>query len=321
MPKSNDSFFFVTEAPTAFNSQVSLDGANQTWLFPKAASPVQNLVEYKASNRTPYAFYFFNTVGLKVADSIGFGQIKMTDIYQFFSNSTSKYSVEGLGFRISLAPFPLAGMYQQEDVIYHFPLEYGNRDSSNFRVQVSIPSIGSYSQTGYRITEVVGYGSVIVGSDTMNCLKVKSEIFSQDTINSSFASFGFPNNRIEYKWLTTEYRIPVAEVSGTFTAGVFVPNLARYLIIPENNQNPPNPGTGILDASTLSPTLYPNPSKSWVRFPDEMSVLDCVDMKGRRMEFSIQGNALIHQWPEGVYVVRFMDQTGKLWSQKLQVIP
>src|SRR5690606_16272728 len=139
-------FRYEEVGANAFSSQLALDGANQTWVF-NVSSQSTSLVEYKSSSKTPYAFYFFNTVGQKIADNIGLGQYELQDVYEFYSTSNASYRIEGLGFKISLAPLPLAGNYQLEDKMYVFPLEYGHRDSNQYKVSISIPLIGSYTQS------------------------------------------------------------------------------------------------------------------------------------------------------------------------------
>lgn len=51
-----------------------------------------------------------------------------------------------------------------------------------------------------------------------------------DSVNVTAASInmGFPNNRVEYRWLSNSEKIPVLEVTGTEVAGVFTPTTIRY---------------------------------------------------------------------------------------------
>lgn len=316
MPKSNDTFRFVTANPLDYVGQVAQNGANQFWVFAHDTEALTSLVAYKSSISTPYAFYFFNTVGLKVADSIGLSQFKMEDVYQFYSNNSTSYRIEGLGFKISLRPLPLAGNYQIEDKVYFFPLEYGNRDSSIFKVNISIPIIGTYSQSGYRITEVVGYGKVRVVDDTLECLKVRSEIIGADTIQTQFAKFGFPSRRIEYKWLTLQHRIPVAEVSGTEVAGQFVPNQARYLNLAPM---PPviNP-TSIETLNAASSLVYPNPANNRIFKSDEVGDVTAFDMHGKEMQIEWNENTGSIDWPAGFYLIHIIKTDGN--SENLRLV-
>lgn len=315
MPKANDTFRFVTGNPVNYIGQAAQNGPGQIWVFPKETVAMNSLVEYKNSINTPYAFYFFNTVGLKIAESIGLAQFELQDVYQFYSNNSSSYRIEGMGFKISLAPLPLAGNYQVEDKVYVFPLEYGNRDSNGFKVKVTIPLVGSYSQSGHRITEVLGYGKVVVDDDTMDCLKVRSEIIGADTIETQFSKFGFPTRRIEYKWLTLQHRIPVVEITGTEVAGLFVPNQARYLDIPPKGGNP----NSVQKAVPESPLVYPNPAQNRIYKSDIVTKVKASDIRGREMEIFWEGSAGRISWPPGVYLIQVWKADGTRENLKLLV--
>jgi hypothetical protein len=307
MPKANDTFRFVTANPVSYATQIALDGPEKFWVFGRETSPMTTLVEYKSSISTPYAFHFFNTVGLKIADSIGLSQFKMEDVYQFYSNNSASYRIEGIGFKISLAPLPLAGNYQLEDKVYIFPLEYRNRDSTGFKVKVNIPLVGAYSQSGYRITEVVGHGQVVVVDDTLECLKVRSEIIGADTIETTFAKFGFPTRRIEYKWLTLQHRIPVVEITGAEVAGQFVPNQARYLNLAPRPVNPPTAIEPINPASSL---VYPNPAKTQIFKSDAVMEIHAFDLQGREMNVNWKENTGSIDWPAGFYLIHIIKTDG-----------
>lgn len=320
MPKANDTFKCENVLnPLAYANQVAQDGANQFWVFTPVNAAVKSMVEYKSSLKTPYAFFFFNTVGQKVADSIGLSQFKLEDIYQFYSTKSSSYSIEGLGFRISLAPLPLAGNYQIEDKVYQFPLNYGDRDSTPFKVKVSIPLVGSYSQSGYRITQVVGFGKVRVVDDTMECLKVRSDIIGADTIETQLGKFGFPTHKVEYKWLTQEYRHPVVEITGNEVAGQFVPTQTRYMDLPSR------PGGG--GGTTLVPTpvyidyplVYPCPAKDELYKSRIVESIEAYSMNGSKQEIRWEENKGYINWNSGVYVLHITKTDGSTEVVKLVV--
>ncbi|HCS22059.1 MAG TPA: hypothetical protein DIW47_16140 [Bacteroidetes bacterium] len=305
MPKANDTFRFVTGNPVNYIGQVAQNGPGQYWVFGPESPKITSVVAYKSSLNTPYAFFFFNTVGLKVADSIGLAQFKLEDVYQFYSNSAASYRIEGLGFKISLTPLPLAGNYQIEDKVYFFPLEYGNRDSSTFKVNISIPLIGTYSQSGYRITEVVGHGNVIIVDDTLECLKVRSDIVGSDTVETSFGKFGFPTHRVEYKWLTIKHRIPVVEVTGTEVAGQFAPSQARYLdLAPQGNP------TSVQKMATASSLVYPNPAQNKLFKSEDVQELHAFDMQGKERSINWVDNTGTIDWPAGIYLLQITKTDG-----------
>lgn len=279
MPKADDQFNYDDLAPNALQSQFSQRGENQVWRF-NTTNPNKSVVEYQASARTPYAFYFFNTVGRKIADSIGFGQFQLQQLYQFYGSTNQQYTVDGLGFRISLAPIPLAGVYSDKDEIYQFPLSYGNRpaDLSTFKVNISIPTLGSYQQEGTRKTEVLGWGKAIMANgQEFECLQVLSEIESNDSILIQGTGFGFTNNRFEMRWLSPKHRAPLAEINGNIIGSNLVPTQARVL------DNPiPMPGVGLVDPDhTTLIKIYPNPFTDWLVVAEEDSEISLLDFTGK----------------------------------------
>lgn len=323
MPQANDTVRYVNAInPLAFSSQIGQNGANQFWVFPESSSPITSLVEYKSSLKTPYAFYFFNTVGQKIADSIGMAQFKLEDVYQFYSSKSGAYSIEGLGFKLNLAPLPLAGNYQTEDIVYKFPLDYGDRDSTNFKVKISIPLLGAYVQTGYRITQVLGHGKVVVVNDTMECLKVRADIIGADTFETQLGKFGFPSHKVEYKWLTLDHRHPVVEITGNEIAGQFVPTQTKYMAL-EPKQDTGNGGggtTNVPNPVTIDyPLVFPCPARDEISKSPIVSAIEAYSMQGSKQEIRWEGTRGYINWNSGVYVLRITKKDGSTENVKLIV--
>jgi hypothetical protein len=213
-------------------------GTNYTWDFSSLNVISQGRRDF--TNSTPYIAFFGPTkFGEKIADTIvsqnipGFGSVSITDFYQFFRNLPNVFDVEGAGLKINSIPVP--SFYTDKDELYFLPLHYGQRDSSTFKfstlTNTAIPIV--YKKSGYRITEVDGWGNITTPYGTFNCLRVVTTQYSKDTIifNSTFGTFpiGFNNYQRSYQWLTNTEKIPVLEVSGSVNnTGIFTPNLVRY---------------------------------------------------------------------------------------------
>ncbi|MEY3983528.1 MAG: hypothetical protein RL160_1085 [Bacteroidota bacterium] len=227
MPKSGDTLRYSDAAVT---SQIDYKktGAGITWDFSKLTPTGQDLYQYKSSVQVNPAYFFWglSTFGLKVADSFGFGQFKVKDIYDFYKNSSTKFTAEGRG--LTFSGFPIPSDYSDPDEVYQFPLEYGDRDSSTFKVSFQLATFISLTQKGYRINEVTGYGTVITPYGSFSCLQVKTTIPEIDTIGSGTFKFPFPRTTVQYKFLSTAERIPILEVSGSLTGNTFTPQFIRY---------------------------------------------------------------------------------------------
>ncbi len=239
MPKSGDTLRYSNASPTALPTGWQTGGSAQTWDFSKLSSTGQGLYEYLSSSKTPYAFYFFNQIGQKTADTISLGVITITNVYSFYTNNTKVFKAEGIGY--SASGFPLAANYSDDDEIYQFPLNFNDKDTSTFKFNLTIPGgIFSVISTGKRINLVDGYGTVKTPyKEYSDALRVKTIVDQIDTVNSQFGKFAIPRKTISYKWLVGTERIPVLEIIGNeLPNGTFTPNQVRYRDAYKTNSNP-----------------------------------------------------------------------------------
>ena len=301
MPKAGDSMRYSTALPTALPSGWSSKvGASQIWDFSTFSQQSQSLVEYKSSLQTPYAFYFFGQIGLKTADSLGAGPIQFQNIYNFYSVSNSAFRAEGIGY--SFSGFPLAANYEDEDEIYQFPLEYGDKDTSTFRFVFEVPGNAfRLVQEGVRMNDVAGYGTIkLPGYASTNALLVKSNIIETDTLTTQFGQIPLPRNQVTFKWLTADQRLPVLEISGTPTGpGGFTATQIRYY----------NPNAAAVALVPSSLTLaYPNPSSGTISL-GSMAILhepEIWSMAGQCLAKWPMGTRQLDlsQWASGLYLLK-----------------
>ncbi|MCX7728948.1 MAG: T9SS type A sorting domain-containing protein [Bacteroidia bacterium] len=242
----------------------TVTGTNYIWHFDSLTVIRQGVRSF--TNNTPYILFFGPTrFGEKIADTLlsqnipGFGNITITDFYQFYRNTPTIFDIEGLGLKINNIPMP--SFYTDKDELYFLPLNYGDKDSSTFKfstlTNTAIPI--TYKKSGYRITQADGWGSITTPYGTFNCLRVITTQYSKDTIifNSTFGQIpiGFNNYQRSYQWISTSEKIPILEISGTINnAGNFTPNLARfrdnYRVLKINEYNKP----------LTNLKVFPNPS-------------------------------------------------------------
>ena len=215
MPGVNDTLRYSTGATTGLNATTiaSNTGINYTWDFSALTPTDQLLQSFKASTATPYFLYFAGMIGYKRADSVVLGPLTQKNVWDFYKNTASKFTIEGTGFTTS--GIPLASDYSDPDELYYFPLNYSDIDSGTFNVATSIPTLGSYIQAGKRKNSVDGWGNITTPFGTFNALRIKSVITETDTIKITTPinfSLPFSNNRIEYKWLAKGIHIPILEI-------------------------------------------------------------------------------------------------------------
>jgi len=227
MPSSGDTIRYSVGSISQDILQKYLKtGTSHDWDFSDLEPESQDIYNYQNAMQTPYGFFFIGSYGLKVTDSIGVGTYSIKNIYNFFKKSTSKFEANGMGLTFGGIPFP--SFYTDNDEIYQFPLNYGRRDSSTFRISTNLAGMLQYSSTGYRINEVDGEGTITTPFGKFDCIRIKTYVYQIDSIGFSSFKIGFPNPRLEYKWLAKTIKIPVLEITGPMVNGNFTPNTLRY---------------------------------------------------------------------------------------------
>ncbi len=256
MPSANDTIRYSNAALNSITFNPNQTGSNYNWNFSSLTSNSQAIYQYKNSLNTSYFFYFINKTGLKTADSIGVSSIQLKNIYSFYTKNSTVFKNEGQGY--SYNNIPLANSYIDDDEIYQFPLQYGDHDSSTYYFDYNLSAYTTYidyAQNGSRVNDVDGWGSVTTPFATYsNVLRIKTTIYSHDTITV----LGFPliTNRktIEYKWLSKTEKIPVLEISGTLVGQTYSINSIKY-----RNNIPIVSSTNDLSKEEAMTNVFPNP--------------------------------------------------------------
>ncbi len=323
MPVSGDTLRYCNASPNSGSYDFTLTSANHTWNFTNLNCISQGIANYKNASSTPYAFYpaFFGKYGTKIADTIGFGTFKFTNIWDFYGKTSTVFKAEGYG--LTYSGIPLAATYSDDDEIYQFPLQYNDRDSSTFRLSMSIPGLGTYIRKGYRINLVDGWGTITTPYGTFNCLRVKSTISEIDSLLITTPiplNLGFPIKTTEYKWLANGQHLPILEVRGNTSVMGFTPTQVRYRYSPPASSIQEN----LFGNTAEQLTLYPNPSEQEIHIQNfthtgKMSV-SLTDLSGKQLlqseVWNVQEaeqvlNAKTQTLPQGTYFVELIFNNQK----------
>jgi len=215
MPVAGDTL--RTSTTYAVTSDYTLTGTNYVWNFSYLQPLTQKIDSFVSKSATPllYQIYFSNaTLASPQGDINLIPNLPITDVFEFYKNSTSSFSDLGYGITVSGAPIPLK--YDNAEVYYKFPLTYGNPvDSSISSFSFGLPNIGYISTVRKRINLVDGWGTLTTPYGTFQTLRVKSEVYSHDSIYVDSISYGTAIDRhvTEYKWLGTNQRIPLLQIN------------------------------------------------------------------------------------------------------------
>ncbi len=316
MPSNSDTIRYSNTSPAGINYDTT--GANLTWDF-SAVTPInQGLYEYKPSLliNPVYIFFGLNSYGLKILDSLNLGLFSISNVYDFYRNTSASFRAVGRGLEFGGVPIP--SNYTDDDEIYQFPLQYNDFDSSTYAVSFTLSNILNMDASGYRINEVEGYGSVITPYGTFSCLKVKTTLVETDLITINAIPLP-PITRTtrQYKWLTTSEKIPVFEVAGTVFAGNFIPTYARY----RDNYNIPVGFNEFSDQKHI--IIYPNPASQNISLSGLQFIADdeivITDVTGKKFyQTTVLKSATIFSiatgdFPKGIYFLT-LRKSGSFYS-------
>jgi len=273
MPVVNDTLRSSATAATSSGITLSNTGTNYAWDYSSLTPVSQTVANYQLAATVNAAFGLIispSAYGYKVADSFPTPAglpislpVSIKNIYTFYNKKTSpsRFVAEGFGATISGIPTP--AVYQDEDEIYLFPLDYGvTNDSTTFDLKFSLATLGSVRQKGYRKTTVDGWGTIKTPFFTtaVNCIRVRSEIHEVDSFTiSPLPAMAVPRNTVEYKWLAANEHYPVLWVTATLTGSTETISSVRY-------RDQYRPGLLSVEQTPALQTLkaYPNPASGTV---------------------------------------------------------
>ena len=143
--------------------------------------------------------------------------VQITDNYDYFKNSNSRYVKVGTGSTIN--GVPTAMKYDNvEIVVGNFPLQINDTTSSVSVTGTNIPNIGYYGQTIRRTNIIDGFGTLTTPYGTFETVRTKSIINIRDTLYYDSYSYGIAFDRpelTECNWYADNQYIPLLTIKGS----------------------------------------------------------------------------------------------------------
>jgi len=201
----------------------SQTGNDYVWDYSNLTQLTQDVDSFISVGSTPFIYQIaFNnpfdpahkaTIALPTDDFTLIPGFEMTDIMDFYKETSSKYTRVGMGLKLIGIPFALK--YDIPELIYNFPLTIGDIDSTTSSFNLQIPLLGFYSTTKKRVNEVDGWGTLTTPFGTHPVIRTKSIIYQTDSLYVDSLGFGIPINRTitEYAWLGNNFGIPLLKVT------------------------------------------------------------------------------------------------------------
>lgn len=276
-------------ALTTGGIDVTLTGNNYNWDFSNLTAVSQRIDTFISVGSSPatYQFYFNNgllypnnkatVVGLEESmDTVSMYQI--TNIHNFYREKNNKFELVGYGGELNGMGIPIK--FDTNDIIYHLPISVNSQpDSSHSSYALAIPGLGYVGQTKKRVVFVDGWGTLTTPFGTFNTIRIKSNIYQEDSVKIDSMPFPLPalkRNIVEYSWLAKGYGKPILKVSTILG----IPSNIEYVDSVRTNL------IGLNEYKRLKESIrvYPNPTFGKVKIvaPNELNSFSVkvLDSKG-----------------------------------------
>ena len=213
---------------------ITVNGANKTWNYAGLMATSQRVERYNNVSTATGAFLqlTFNN-SLFSADTkatlvspentplpAGTG-IAISDPMAFYNAATADYRSVGYGATYSGTAVPVTyATKAQQDVIYRFPIAYGNAaDVSNSLISTpsALAATGFFSQKRQRTNQPDAWGTLTTPFGTFQTVRLVTKLIDHDSISIGGAvgqGITLPTRR-EYKWLAKTIHVPVLTITTT----------------------------------------------------------------------------------------------------------
>ena len=318
MPVSGDTLRYSIASPLTTTFSPADSGTGMAWNY--VLTPIAqgaDTFRTAGSVNLAYAFLIPTGCGYKVADSLpGVGTFlagtTITQLYTFFANSAAEYKAQAFAALIDGLPAPFN--YTTPDVWYFFPLTYASTDSSDFKLNITVPSLGGIKETGYRKTRVDGWGTITTPYFTtpVNCIRVRSEIHQVDSISISTFTFGLPVYTVEYKWLVNGEHYPALWITSNVNAATGAETVSSVRYRDSYRSFDTTAANAVTQVSNNTTVLkaFPNPANNGTVTIDvpaawKTFTVDVYDMQGKAVASFANARELnIAKLPAGQYLAR-----------------
>lgn len=234
MPVRGETYRFSTAAnPGIVNFQ--LKGPNQTWDYSNLRAEDEQYVDtYYSMNNVPSIYQilrFQKGANLsKKEQQLAGGSLPvggpLDNIYSFFESNARSYSRVAYGVTLSSNDIPV--QFDTNDVVYNFPLQYGQKDSNTSffsfppsGIPLPLPGDIYFERQQKRVNTVDGWGTLKTPLGEFQTLRVKTELYYDDSLYAQGQGQDIPiNKEIRYKWLAKGMGPPLLTVQVQEVAGV-----------------------------------------------------------------------------------------------------
>ncbi len=238
-----DSFYLTNASNLA--TDFFTTGANYNWDFSALTGISQDFLQFRNPTATGFSLftfpYIFNSNNTNLSSTDGTtstlnvaGQtIGITDTNDYYKKNSTNLKQVATSYKLNYngTLIPITAQYTAPDVVYTFPITYGNTETNIGAVTTNIPTVLYENKTIQRTNLVDGWGSITTPFGTFsNTLRMTTTLVQNDTI--SVLGTGLPRiirTTRELKWLETSKKYPVLIVTQNNTAGNWVTTKVQFM--------------------------------------------------------------------------------------------
>ena len=235
-------------------------------------------------------FGFSSNLAVRGAENVPLPGFPITEIYNFFDNSSADY--RGIGIGMSIYGITLPFKYDSPDMVYDFPLEYGDKWNSQAHFAQEVPLVGYLRMTKTHEDTVDGWGTLITPYGEFEVLRLKSEVIEIDSLYVDSLEIGIPIKQeyTVYKWMGKGQKIPLLEITSSLL-GLVATYVDSSRLIFDGISNQPFVRNNELQ-------LFPNPTSNKIQLQFEMLEkqdvsIQLFNLQGRKAAVIYEGN--LHQ--------------------------
>jgi|688.fasta_scaffold72183_5 PKD repeat protein len=236
--------FYISSA-TNLNLDFESTGTSFNWNFENLVATSQVQLQFRNPTQTGYSPFLFpfiyfpgntnlsSTNGISTGLNIPGQPIEISDANDYYKKSSTDVRQVASAFKLGYngITIPVQNQYSSPDIIYQFPINYGNMHTSNSEYTTTIPTILYRNRQLTRTNTVDGWGTVTTPFGTFsNTLRITTNLVENDTI--SLAGNGLPRiirTTREFKWLDTSKKVPILTVTQSNVNGNWFTTSVDYL--------------------------------------------------------------------------------------------
>ncbi len=216
MPSAGDTIRTSNSFDVGLLDYVST-GTGYTWDFSGLIPLNQQVDTFMSISETPLVyqavFFFSSNLAQPLQNFESVPGFEVSEAFGFYKNSSSSFKMTGNA--ASLNGIPIPNKFDEDDIIFKFPMNYGNVDSSLSSYGMDVPGLGYMGGWKKRVNHVDGWGTLTTPYGSFQTLRLRSDIVQYDSVYIDSLGFGLPfyRNYVEYKWLGDNFGIPLCTVT------------------------------------------------------------------------------------------------------------